>query len=63
VALGATRLALSGCSAVTDLITSNPPESHSGWGSDRAAGDVKLVCAKNTNWLLFNPNQLQKLAQ
>ena len=22
------------------------------------AGEVKLVCAKNTKWILFNPNQL-----
>jgi hypothetical protein len=21
-------------------------------------GEVKLVCAKNTKWILFNPNQL-----
>jgi hypothetical protein len=29
----------------------------------RAAGKVKPVYAKNTKWLLFNPNQLQKFAQ
>src|SRR5437867_10012673 len=29
-ALGATLMALSGCSTVTDMITSNLPESHSG---------------------------------
>src|SRR5437867_12029457 len=29
-ALGATLMALSGCSTVTDLITSNLPETHSG---------------------------------
>jgi hypothetical protein len=28
-----------------------------------AAGKVKPVYAKNTKWLLFNPNQLQKFAQ
>jgi hypothetical protein len=29
----------------------------------RAAGKVKPVYTKNTKWLLFNPNQLQKFAQ
>jgi hypothetical protein len=29
----------------------------------RAAGEVKPVYAKNTKWLLFNPNQLQKFPQ
>ena len=29
----------------------------------RAAGEVKLVYGKNINWLLFNPNQLQKFPQ
>jgi hypothetical protein len=29
----------------------------------RAAGEVKPVYGKNTKWLLFNPNQLQKFPQ
>jgi hypothetical protein len=29
---------------------------------DRAAGEVKLDCGKNTNWLLFDPNELQTFA-
>jgi hypothetical protein len=29
----------------------------------RAAGKVKPVYAKNSKWLLFNPNQLQKFPQ
>jgi hypothetical protein len=33
------------------------------WGPDRAAGEVNLVYGKNTKWLLFDPNQRQKLAQ
>ena len=32
-------------------------------GHDRAAGEVKLVYAKNTKWLLFGPYQRQKFAQ
>ncbi len=32
-------------------------------GASRAAGEVKPVYGKNTKWLLFNPNQLQKFAQ
>jgi hypothetical protein len=29
----------------------------------RAADEVKVGCGKKRKWLLFNPNQLQKLAQ
>src|SRR5438128_957807 len=31
-------------------------------GPDRAAGKVKLDCGKDTNWLLFDPNDLQRFA-
>jgi hypothetical protein len=32
-------------------------------GPDRAAGEVKLVYAKHTKWLLSGPHQRQKFAQ
>src|SRR5438876_1086930 len=29
-------------------------------GPNRASGEVKLDCGKDTNWLLFDPKELQR---
>src|SRR5437773_4044344 len=31
-------------------------------GPNRASGEVKLDCGKDTNWLLFDPKELQRFA-